>query len=353
MNEVDLVTRLRADLPDLALDGARTRLDAELGVARPDALTGHRRQQDRASRPQERASRPRRRLAFAAGSAAAVLAAGAVTGVALSSHGNSGHPSPAGQHHQGPPVATQAGPPATGAELVAYATRAAAAAPLFRPGPHEWIYTKVVQAASSAGNGGYLMGAPNERQTVATWTRVDGRQTATIVRGKLVVSPVDRNGPVALPVGWRSVSYRYLDSLPASPAKLRAIISADLGSDSSAGIFTAIQALMTNVVLPPRLRAELYSLLISLPGVQFDANAKDLVGRSGVGLRIMQNSYVRDEMVIDPTTYAYLGQEYVAVHAHDATGLDGSQHLRKGQVLGWSALLQSGIVRQAGQVPAS
>jgi hypothetical protein len=342
MNDIDLVTRLRADLPDPALDGARARLDAEIGAAGPVALENHR-------RPRRAAARQRGRLVLAAGTAAAVLAAGAVTGGILSLHHGPGQAHSSGQHPHLPAVAP--GRPGTAAELVAYATEAAAAAPLFRPGPHEWIYTKVLLAASSAGNGGYLMGAPDERQTVRVWTRIDGQRTAVIVHGKLVVSPVARNSVVVLPVGWRSVSYRYLDSLPASPAKLKAIISANLGSDSSAGIFTAIQALMTNVVLPPRLRAELYSVLISLPGVQFDASAKDLVGRSGVGLRIMQNSYVRDEMVIDPTTYAYLGQEYVAVRAHNATGLDGSQHLRKGQVLGWSALLQSGIVRQAGQVP--
>jgi hypothetical protein len=41
----------------------------------------------------------------------------------------------------------------------------------------------------------------------------------------------------------------------------------------------------------------------------------------------------------------------VVVRAHSSAGLDGTAHFRKGQVLGGQAMLGSGIVQRAGQLP--
>ncbi len=57
------------------------------------------------------------------------------------------------------------------------------------------------------------------------------------------------------------------------------------------------------------------------------------------------------EIVISPVTYAYMGMKVVALHAYTEHGSDGAFHVAAGQVLGWLALLSSGIVRKAGQVP--
>jgi hypothetical protein len=344
MNEVDLVSRLREDIPAPALDTAQARLRQQIaadsrgsGPGWPVPGSGR--------APNRRTGRGRARLVVAAGTAAAALAAGA-----LVLHGAPGQPAIGHGGTRPGHAGAQPKPAGTAAQLVAYATRTAAAAPPFRPGPHEWTYTEFRQAGSSAGGGGYLLGPPNERLTVRQWTRVDGLQTAVIEHGRLVISPVIPHSPVPLPVGWPSVSYRYLDSLPASPARLKSVIRANLGSASPAVIFTAVWALMRNVVLPPRLQAELYSVLVSLPGVRFDPSLTDLVGRSGIGLYLVTGN-VRDEIVISPVSYGFMGEEFVAVRAYASTGLDGTAHIRKGQILGWAALLQSGIVRHAGQVP--
>ena len=60
--------------------------------------------------------------------------------------------------------------------------------------------------------------------------------------------------------------------------------------------------------------------------------------------------------MINPRTYAYLGERDVAYRAHrmaenseDPSGPD--IHIKKGQILGESAVLESGIVARAGQVP--
>jgi hypothetical protein len=260
------------------------------------------------------------------------------------------------------------GPAATAAQLVAYATLAAAAGPRFDPQPHQWIYTKVLQASSSAGGGGYLFGPPNERVTVTSWQRVDGLEVAYLEHGKLVISPSNLPRPahgkvtylVPAPLGWPSATYPYLDSLPTNPAHLMAIIKANLkaepdpiGADGQGneGVFNAIQALMENVVLPPRLLAGLYGVLARDPAVRFDRSVTDLAGQTGAGFYTVQEGYLKEEIVINPRTYAYMGYQDVAIRAHTSVGTDMTAHFHKGQVLGWEARLASGIVQRAGQLP--
>ncbi|HTS96494.1 MAG TPA: hypothetical protein VMI33_07720 [Streptosporangiaceae bacterium] len=48
---------------------------------------------------------------------------------------------------------------------------------------------------------------------------------------------------------------------------------------------------------------------------------------------------------------AYMGYMDVVVRAHTSAGLDGTAHFRRGQILGWEALLRSGIVSRPGQIP--
>lgn len=50
-------------------------------------------------------------------------------------------------------------------------------------------------------------------------------------------------------------------------------------------------------------------------------------------------------------TYSYMGDEWVAIARHSAVGTDGTRYIQKGQVLGWSALLETAVVQRAGQVP--
>jgi RNA polymerase sigma factor (sigma-70 family) len=85
-------------------------------------------------------------------------------------------------------------------------------------------------------------------------------------------------GTVPAPLGWPSASYPYLESLPTNPARLTALIKANLkaepdpiGADGegNVGVFNAIQALMENVVLPPRLLAGLYGVQARDPAVRF------------------------------------------------------------------------------------
>jgi hypothetical protein len=253
----------------------------------------------------------------------------------------------------------------TAAELAAFATRAAAAAPQRAPGPREWVFMMVETAASSAGGGGFLFGPPDKRVTGLEWNRVDWREAASAslpaqlpptrrVRGRLSISP---ESPGTL-TGWRSISYSYLNSLPTSPARLESVILANSGDPRGTtpgvavfdSIFTLFQGETEGTWVPRRLAATMYQVLLRLPGVRFDSGT-DLAGRTGLGLYLVEDGWLKRELVINPVTYTFMGSEVVAARDHTLTGTDGVRHVRNGQVLSWLALLYSAIVRHVGQVP--
>jgi hypothetical protein len=383
MDELTLVARLRKDLPDgVDLTAAQARLADEIaaaavagaayGAAAERLANGPRAERvarGPAAAPAEHAARGRRgagrRLTMVGAVAAAAAAIAAAVFIA---QGQPGHPTRGASGPPRPSTAPVPGPAATAAQLVAYATRAAAAGPPFDPQPHQWVYTEVLQASSSAGGGGYLFGPPNERVKEKSWQRVDGLEVAYLEHGKLVISPTSLPRPAhgkvtyiaATPFGWPNASYPYLESLPTDPGRLMAVIRANvrdepnpLGSDGegNVGVFNAIQALMQNVVLPPKLLAGLYGVLARDPAVRFDRSVTDIAGRTGVGFYTVQEGYLKEEIVINPRTYAYMGYQDVAIRAHTSVGTDMTSHFHKGQILGWEARLASGIVRHPGQLP--
>jgi hypothetical protein len=269
---------------------------------------------------------------------------------------------PRGQAAGGrPPAPAIFGRARTEAQLLDYATRSAASTSAFLPGPHQWVYVKTEVATSSAGGGGYLFGPPDERLTGRQWTRVDQRMFAGYHHGRLLFSP---GGGDATLGGWKSISPAYLVSLPTSPARLEAALVASNsnprmpwydGTRKNYTIFNAIFTLLSDgenegTWVPPKLEATMYRVLASLPGVHFDATT-DLVGRHGMGFYMMANGWQKQELVINPRTYAYMGDKWVATRAHTETGTDEARYIQPGQVLGWTALLKIAVVQRAGQVP--
>jgi hypothetical protein len=343
MNEITLVARLREDVPAGAgLAAAERRLAESIAASAVPAASIQ--------------NRPVVRRRGALGWAVAGIAVVAVAVVAVSAVvvGGSNPPSrtPTSSHgiHPKPLVV---GLPTNAVQLVAYANQAAAAQPPFNPSPHEWIFTKRLAASSSGGVGGSLQGPPDQRVTQLSWTRVDGRQLAYLAHGKLVVTP--RSSGRATPGGWPDVSYRYLNSLPSDPAQLRSVILANLKTQNyvvgsgNLGVFNAIQDLMENIVLPPQLRANLYGVLASLPDAHFDRAVTDIAHRHGVAFATVDAHGVKDEIVINPKTFDYMGDQYLATRSYSSVADDGTVHIHKGQILGWSALVQSAIVHRAGQ----
>jgi hypothetical protein len=84
--------------------------------------------------------------------------------------------------------------------------------------------------------------------------------------------------------------------------------------------------------------------------VHFEA-AADLAGRTGLGFWMVREGYLKQEIVIDPVTYALMGYKDVAIKDHAMAGTDGTRYVKKGHVMGWAALLGSAIVAQPGRLP--
>lgn len=262
----------------------------------------------------------------------------------------------------------------TAAQLVDYMARAAASAPGREPKRNEWVVVKSEFADSSGGSGGYLFGPPDKREISLQWFSGEPCGAAasvplvpattapdTTVTGTLTVgSGGGRAGcPGTTLGGWKSVSYDYLDSLPTDPAALERVLAASAGpvtaSTREQAIFQSIATLLDageaqGVVVPPKLSAALYRVLQRLPGVTFES-ATDLAGRAGIGFSMVLEGYFKQEIVIDPDTYAYMGFKDVVIKDHAMVGTDGTRYVKVGHVMGWGALLGSAIVDKPGQLP--
>jgi hypothetical protein len=197
-------------------------------------------------------------------------------------------------------------------------------------------------------------GGPDAVGVAQTWNQVGtSREAASWHHGKLTYG--EWAGPGSQLNGWPIPSlsdvYQYLASLPAQPAALRKVILANNHGDPAAA-FTAVENIF-GFPIPARFQAELYAVLVSLPGVGFTQHAVDAAGRPGVGLyMVMHDSpdgYL-EEVIVNPRTYAYMGGLAMVVHGHpsyDALLADPG----KGTVDESVAILDSGIVGQQGQTP--
>jgi hypothetical protein len=106
---------------------------------------------------------------------------------------------------------------------------------------------------------------------------------------------------------------------------------------------------VNGVLIPPKLAAALYHVLQRLPDVHFESQT-DLAGRTGLGLYMVLEGYYKQEIVIDPASYMYMGEKAVAIKDHQSQASDGRRFIKNGQVLGWSALLASAVVVRPGSL---
>src|SRR5262249_1187563 len=186
------------------------------------------------------------------------------------------------------------------AQLVDFARKAAARAPLFpAPKPSEWLYTETFAPAGEGGKSGLVLMRP---VVVQHWHHIDSERPAdSSQRGTLRFS---REGtPDGHLGGWPGeirTLYAYLAKLPnAVPALRKVILTNDQkygGDPGNFGVFESISALLQDLPVPPRLQAELYGVLASLPGVRFETSVHDGAGRVGVGLYFLQGGWLKQEI---------------------------------------------------------
>jgi hypothetical protein len=233
-----------------------------------------------------------------------------------------------------PPAAA----PATAAVvLLANAANAAANTPA---GKGDWAYTSSVSVYNDAGI------RTIRRQT---WEKIDG--TDGLIRE-------DRDGKVnemrtgdnsdKFPPSLRHPTYRYLATLPTDPTALRNEIYAqaqnevDDSGPNGQKLYTvdqwAFQMIgeLVQSAAPPALKAALYRVAATVPGVEYVNDTTDAAGRHGIGVaHSVNNGGDRTILIFDRTTYQVMGR---AGEVHD--GRTDSE-----------AVLATGLVEKAGQTP--
>jgi hypothetical protein len=274
MNEMDLLTRFRAEVP--------------LGVS-PHAeelfragMTDHSTERPVVPRSRNLFARIRTpwRLAIAAG-----LAVGLAAGL-LAAVQPSGPPAP---------TAVQPGSRSTlTAKLLAdRASAAALTGPTVPAG--QWVYRVTVTYMASPPRGFPA------KLTEGNWSTADG--SLSYGGGAWGTSP-------------SHALYSQLGSLPRNPIALNRYLAKLSYPNANAtqvnkdvADFLTIEELLSNDILPPSLNAELYQALGDIPTVQVRSHITDVDGRAGVAFMLPETSQSANlEIILDASDYSYLAQ---------------------------------------------
>jgi hypothetical protein len=266
MNEMDLLTRFRAEVPLGVSPQAEERFRA--------GIEDHCAERGMVSAPRTRLALPRLRLRWRL-----VIAAGLAVGLAA---GLVAALQPSGT----PPVLT--------ARLLA--ERASAAA-LGRPAvpAGKWVYQQTVIHTDHPPKG-----VP-ARFTQGTWSTADGS-----------LSYLDG----VWSFGSGHTLYSKLGSLPRDPAALDEYFAKLSYPNANAtqankdvADFFAIEDLLSKAVLPPAVNAELYRALGDIPAIGVRNHVTDIAGRTGVAFVLPKTPQSANlEIILDASDYRYLAQ---------------------------------------------
>jgi hypothetical protein len=356
MNDIDLLRRMRDDLPPpdgAALARGRARLVAEaLGapmaataIARPPLRLGWR--FATAAGPTTAIARSPLRLGWRFAAAAGltlVLAAGvAVTMTRTSSEDPGG---------------------SAAALVLRRAALTAEHEPLLAARPDQYVYVESI-----------FVNTPNRRmdnrafqdETQRAWTSVDGsrdglvrgeprsgsgRKTEAPIEGCSTVTGV--TGGTELSRGKQSVTCTpvpgYRDDLPTSADAMLTYLRQQMAM-SEAGVdeFIVAASLIQRAYVPPASLAALFQALTRVPAITVAKGVTDAAGRAGVSVGVGVGEG-RRELIFNPQTYAYLGYRATAVRfpgAPKTTEAPSRQDVPSRQ----SAYLRVAIVDRVGQLP--
>ncbi|WP_406399253.1 CU044_5270 family protein [Streptomyces uncialis] len=176
------------------------------------------------------------------------------------------------------------------------------------------------------------------------WNSVDGTREGLLIED-------NRNGRMKLEADTPGIpgntNYRELKKLPTDPDKMYTWLYANREGDNPADeqVFTLFGDLVGESLMPKEQAVALYRAAARIKAVEVVDGVKDAAGRTGVALvREDEDGFQEQQLVFDPRTKEYLGERVVAVR-------DTGDGLKKGQLLGTSAILDREIVDKAGRRP--
>jgi hypothetical protein len=165
---------------------------------------------------------------------------------------------------------------------------------------------------------------------------VSGTRRLTAAPSAPHFAPYDQTVPFLDDLGGFDVAG--LNALPRDPAQLRALLAARIAShlgqragspEGNLILFIRLSDLLLQTPAPPKVRAAAFTAIAAIPGVRSTGTVTDADGRSGLGIELNRTTGGVKELnkiVIDPSTYLVLGQDYVASLA----GRSGGRPLKEG-----------------------
>ena len=145
--------------------------------------------------------------------------------------------------------------------------------------------------------------------------------------------------------GPQGLSFLDLSGLPTDPDALRTAIESravEGGPPGDAETFTIVGDLLRETYGSPALRAALYEVAASLPGVELIGSTTDPAGRPGIAVAF-ENGSARNELIFDPRTAALLGERTVMTNEDDG--------IPAGTIVSSAVYLSTGIVDSTNDTP--
>lgn len=334
----DILTRIReADLaaaptaPTLTNAEIRTRVDSIVDGAAdrtaPQTVT------PTVTPLHRRASRRTRTRTLVAVSASAAVALGlVVTSITVDDGAGGG------------PKITVGGSSAEAAELLEQAARITPADPPVAPGQYWQVRSVSVQEGGSSLDNPARMGRLETERT--DWIPVDADGSVFTVRDTRFLGSADVTDTShhvwEFPAleghqpWWSGPTPEFLAALPRDTDALRERLYADAagrGQSLDGEVFVLIGDVLRSGVVPADLRAALFHVMQTVPGVEVTDHSAVLDGRTGVAFgRVEPGANERYEIVIDPETGTVIGEREVVANA-EPHGIGARARHETGHVL--------------------
>ena len=224
------------------------------------------------------------------------------------------------------PTATFGAPAAQAAELLETAAEITPKDPPVAPGQYWEVTTVARDAAYMNADGTFRMvkerrvdyvSVDASRPTVTTSVTLekDAGVPATSAHDRDVRAWRFDLPPSQIPGNWSEPNMAFLEGLPRDPAALRTRLYADsapLGLTPDGNAMQFATELLRSGIVPADLRASVFRVIKTIPGVEVRAHQATVDGRTGVAIgRVEPRNGISTEIVVDPTNGTVIGERSV------------------------------------------
>lgn len=318
-------------------------LPREQHLRHKELLMQHIDQETEIDKEQAPRTRPARRLlrpALLAPATALALAGVLAAGIAL--NGGDQKPSGSASHR----AATDMQPAAALLGRISDAARKRAGTPVR---DDQFVYTREKTRGADLSSGKAVLGPLTDREVWAAQEPGPLHKLGLIrENGQTFPINAELGDTGGTPAGITRPTYRWLSSLPTDPDKLVAYLYANTpraqGRERDQAVFEQIGSLLGGV-MPPATAAALYRAAAKIPGVAPAPQARDAIGRRGLGIARDDTRYgIRTEWVFDKKDFSFVGSRSYLTK--------DTSYGKAGTLLSSEAELEIAVVDKAGQQPA-